>query len=673
MDKKEAKKRISKLKKVIHYHRYLYHVRDRQEISDAVLDSLKHELKKLEDQFPELITPDSPTQRVGGKALRAFKKVKHRVPMLSLEDAFSSEEMQDWLSRGAKIESATSRAELFSELKFDGLALSLIYKNGILERAATRGNGNTGENVTQNVKTIEAIPLKLEIHAPLSEGMKSKVGHLLERGLIEIRGEVMITKKDFEKINRNQKKEGKQIYANPRNLAAGSVRQLNPAITRSRHLDFYAYGIWTDVGQKKHSQEHEVLSTLGFKTDARARVIGSLKELFSFQKKIARERSRFDYEVDGIVVVINDNALFKKLGIVGKAPRGSIAFKFTPKEATTIIEDIILQVGRTGALTPVAKLRSVKIGGVAVSRATLHNEDEIRRLDARIGDTVVVGRAGDVIPDIRKVIKELRPPKAKIFHMPRRCPVCNSILVQGGVILRCKNRECPARHREALCHFVSKKTFDIDGLGPKIIDALLDNGLIQDAADLFELKEGDLAPLERFGEKSAKNLVRSIQSRRSISLAKFIFSLGILHAGEETTIDLAEHFGSLQSLGRATKEELENVLNIGEVVAKSIVEWFESEQNQKFLKKLLKYVTVKSPKKIKGKLVGRTFVLTGGLESLTRDEAKDRIREAGGDVSETVSKNTDFVVIGSEPGSKLDDAKRLGVKIIDKKTFLKMV
>lgn len=673
MDKKEAKKRISKLRKVINYHRYLYHVRDRQEISDAALDSLKHELKKLEDQFPELITPDSPTQRVGGKALKEFKKVNHRIPMLSLEDAFSPEEMGDWLSRGAKIVPALPHAELFSELKFDGLALSLVYKNGVLERAATRGDGVVGEDVTQNAKTIEAIPLRLEIHAPPPEGVKSKVEHLIERGLIEIRGEVIITKKDFGKINRNQKKAGKQIYANPRNLAAGSVRQLNPAITRSRHLDFYAYGIWTDIGQKKHSQEHEVLSTLGFKTDSRARVTGSLKELFSFQKKIARERSRFDYEVDGIVVAVNDNALFQKLGVVGKAPRGSIAFKFTPKEATTIIEDITLQVGRTGALTPVAKLRPVKIGGVVVSRATLHNGDEIRRLDARIGDTVVVGRAGDVIPDIRKVIKELRPPRAKNFHMPKKCPTCSSTLVQDGVILRCKNRECPARHHKALYHFVSKKTFDIDGLGPKIVDALLDNGLIQDAADLFELKEGDLAPLERFGEKSAKNLVRSIQSRRSISLAKFIFSLGILHVGEETTIDLAEHFGSLESLGRATKEELESVPNIGEVVAKSIVEWFGSEQNEKFLKKLFKYVTVKSLKKVKRKLAGKTFVLTGGLDSLTRDEAKDRIREAGGDVSESVSKNTDFVVVGSEPGSKLGDAKRLGVKIIDEKTFLKIV
>ena len=674
MDKVEAKKRIEKLKKVIEHHRYLYHVLDKPEISDAALDSLKHELKKLEDEFTDLVTPDSPTQRVGGKALKEFKKAPHAVLMLSLEDVFSKEEVWDWISRNTKIVSASGEAELFAELKFDGLALSLIYQNGELKRAATRGDGRTGEDVTQNIKTIEAVPLSLEIHGTIKENFRAKAEKFLKNGAIEIRGEVLITKNDFQKINTEQKKAGKQIFANPRNLAAGSIRQLDPATTRSRRLDFHAYDLLADFGQSLHSEEHEILSALGFKTDKIARVFKNVNQLFGFHEKISREREKFEYETDGIVVSVNNNDLFKHLGVVGKAPRGAVAFKFAPREATTIVKDIIVQVGRTGALTPVAILEPVGIAGVTVSRATLHNADEIKRLDVRIGDTVIVGRAGDVIPDIKKSLKDLRPKMAKEFRMPKSCPVCAHELKQDGVILRCVNIKCPARHRESLYHFVSRGAFDIEGLGPKIIDVLLDDGLIRDAADLFALKEGDIQPLERFGEKSAQNLVSAIQSRREISLPRFILGLGILHVGEETAIDLAENFGSIEKLRVAEKEELERVPNIGEVVAESVFGWFRDGRNREFLGRLLKHVKIEHQKKrAKGKFFGRTFVLTGVLESMSRDEAKAKIRVLGGDPTESVSKKTDFVVAGSDPGSKYEKAKKLGAKIIDEGEFLKLI
>ncbi|MEK7566804.1 MAG: NAD-dependent DNA ligase LigA [Patescibacteria group bacterium] len=674
MEKQEVKKRIEKLRKTINHHRYLYHVRDSPEISDAALDSLKHELKKLEDEFPGLITPDSPTQRVGGEPLKEFKKLAHGIPMLSLEDVFSKEEVEDWISRNAKIITVSGTTELFAEMKFDGLALSLIYKNGEFERAATRGDGKMGEDVTQNIKTIEAVPLRLETHVVIKENFRAKAEKLLKNGTIEIRGEVLITKKDFQKINTEQKKAGKQIFANPRNLAAGSVRQLDPAVTQLRRLDFHAYDLLADFGQSRHSEEHEILSALGFKTDKTAKVISDLKSLFSYREKIAHKRPDLEYEADGIVVSVNDNNLFRRLGVVGKAPRGAIAFKFAAKEATTVIEDILVQVGRTGAVTPVAILKPVSVGGVTVSRATLHNADEIKRLDVQIGDTVIVGRAGDVIPDIKRSLKDLRPKGAKEFRMPKFCPVCGRELKQDGVILRCINPKCSARHRESLYHFVSRVAFDIEGLGPKIIDALLDNGLIRDAADLFELKEGDIRPLERFGEKSAENLVKAISLRREIGLARFVLGLGILHVGEETALDLAEHFGSMRALEKADKGDLEKVPNIGTVVSESVYKWFREERNKEFLERLLKYVKIKNPKKkIKGKFKDKTFVLTGSLESMSRDEAKAKIRELGGNISETVSKNTDFVIVGFEPGSKHEKAKKLGIKIINEREFLKIL
>jgi len=658
MAKSEAKERIEKLKKLIDKYRYQYHVLNKLEISEEALDSLKHELKKLEDEFPDLVTADSPTQRVAGKPLKEFKKVRHEIKMMSLEDVFSEEEFLEWLTRIKKL-APRDKFNFYAEPKFDGLALSIVYENEVLKYAATRGDGEVGEDVTQNVRTIESVPLRIS-----------------QKGKVEVRGEAIITKKNFETINKKQKKKGEKIYANSRNLAAGSLRQLDPKITASRRLDFFAYDL-LGMDSQNHSEEHETLRKLGFKTGGDLeRRCENAEEVFNYYKKISERREKLAYSIDGLVVSVDGNALYKKLGAVGKAPRGAIAFKFAPKEATTKVENIVVQVGRTGALTPVAVLRQIEIGGVTVSRATLHNEDEIKRLGLKISDSVIVGRAGDVIPDIRKVLKELRTGHEKEFHMPKRCPVCGKQIEKdkGGVVDYCKNKLCPARHREWLYHFVSRKAFNIDGLGPKILNAFLDHGLIQDASDIFELKEGDIAPLERFGEKSAENIVLAVKNSRKITFARFLYALGILHVGEETAIDLAGYFGSLGQLEHVSKENLESIPNVGGVIAESVYGWFNDERNKNFLKKLLKNVEIENPKKRKpGKLAGKIFVFTGEMESMSRDEAKAKVRDLGGDPSEAVSKNTDFVVAGSNPGSKYDKAKKLGVKILDEKEFLKMI
>lgn len=536
MEKREAKKRIEKLKKVISHHRYLYHVLDKQEISDEALDSLKHELYQLEQQYPEFLTADSPTQRVGGKPLKEFKKVKHRIPMLSIEDIFSEKELTDWenyLKRLAPNESFT----YFCEPKIDGFAVTLIYKDGILQTGATRGSGQIGEDVTQNLKTIESIPLQLRI--PLPEGDISPSGGNKE---LEVRGEVYMEKKDFKDLNK--KLGGK--YANPRNLAAGSIRQLNPEVATQRPLKFLAYDLVTPLGQKKHSKEHQLLRDLGFKSET-GKECKNLGEVLDFWRKTAQKRETLPFQIDGVVVVVDNNKLNQKLGTVGKSPRGIRAFKFSAKQATTKVRDIKVQVGRTGAVTPVAVLEPVKLEGVTISRATLHNEDEIKRLGVKIGDTVIVERAGDVIPAVAKVLKDLRIGKEEDFKFPRKCPVCLTPLskLQGETLWRCPNPHCRARQREFLYHFVSKKAFDIDGLGPKIIDQLINQNLIAQPPDFFELREGDLVPLERFAEKSASNIISAIKKSKEIPLDRFIYALGIRHVGEETALSLAHYFGNL--------------------------------------------------------------------------------------------------------------------------------
>jgi len=668
MTKEEAEKRIEKLKKVINHHRYLYHVLDRQEISDAALDSLKHELFKLEEIYPEFITPDSPTQRVAGKPLEGFKKTEHLSPMLSMEDVFSEKELRDWedylkrLIPGAEL-------EYFSELKIDGFAISLLYKNGIFSVGSTRGDGVMGEDVTQNLKTIESIPLKIN---PPAGGWKLKIP-----GLVEVRGEVYMDKKDFEKFNEKQKEKGLAVYANPRNLAAGSIRQLDPKLAASRPLKFLAYDIATDLGQAKHSQEHQLLADLGFKTDP-GKICRNVDEIVEYWREVAKKRETLPFLIDGVVVNVNDNSLFKKLGVVGKSPRAARAFKFSPKQATTIIEGIKLQVGRTGAVTPVARLKPVEVGGVRISRATLHNEDEIKRLGVKIGDTVIVERAGDVIPTVAKVLPELRTGKEKIFDFPRACPVCGEPLVrpENEVVWRCQNPDCQARKREFLYHLTSKKAFNIVGLGPKILDQLLDENLISQAPDLFDLEEGDLLSLERFAEKKAENIIEAVKKSKKIPLARFIYALGIRHVGEETAELLARNFQFSSASWRInfqniSLEKLEQIPDIGPVVAKTIYKWFRDKRNLKLIDDLIKAgIEILPPEKVGKKLAGLTFVVTGILESMTRDEAKTKIRELGGEVSETVSLKTNYVVAGREPGSKLAKAKKLGVKTLSEKEFL---
>ncbi len=685
MTKTQAKERIEKLKTAINKHRYLYHVLDRQEISDEALDALKKELFDLEAEFPDLVAPDSPTQRVAGKPLKQFKKIKHPEPMLSFNDAFDENDMKEWEKRFEKVFPGAKQYGYYCELKIDGLAIELIYKRGQLYTGSTRGDGVVGEDVTQNLKTVEAIPLDLLGEGEVVANLKKEK---LERfipgakkalsGELTVRGEVFITRKEFENINKAQKKAGLKVYANPRNLAAGSIRQLDPKITASRRLDSYAYSLITDFGQKTHEEEHLILKALGFKTNPHNKAVPDMEEVNKFRDPWEKEREKLNYEIDGVVVILNHTNTLSRLGTVGKAPRGAIAYKFSPKESETLVEDIIVQVGRTGVLTPVAVLRPVQIGGTTVSRATLHNLDEIKRLGVKMGDTVIIGRAGDVIPDVKKVLKELRTGKEKEFHMPKKCPVCGEPIekIQDQVAYRCVNRDCPAIKREAIYHFVSRKALNMAGIGPRIIDQLMAAGLIRDSADLFSLKKEDLLNLERFADKSAENIIDAIQSQKKVTLNKFIYSLGIDHVGEETGFVLAKRFKTLENLQHATFNDLQSVSDIGPIVAQSIYSWFQKPYNKNILSKFKKagvHIVEEKITKESTKLAGKTFVLTGTLETLGRDEARDKIRELGGDVSGSVSKNTDYVVAGSEPGSKYDDAKKLGVKIIDEKEFLNMV
>lgn len=679
MTKEKAKERIEHLKKAINKFRYERLVLDKEEISPEAEDVLKKELFDLENQYPDLITPDSPTQRVGGKPLKEFKKVRHETSMLSFNDAFSEQDIKDWLTRVENYLGRKINPEFYCELKIDGLAIELVYENGIFIQGSTRGDGVIGEDITQNLKTVEAIPLNLERFK--IEDLRFK---LPER--LVVRGEVFITKKEFERINKEQEKKGGKVFANPRNMAAGSVRQLDPKITASRKLDSFAYDVVTGLSQRTHEEEHEFLHKLGFKTNPNNKPAKNLEEIFEFRNYWGKHREKLPYEIDGIVVIINDNKIYGDAGVIGKAPRAAIAYKFSPREATTIVENIKVQVGRTGTLTPVAVLQSVEVGGVKITHATLHNFDQIKRLGVKIGDTVIVSRAGDVIPYINKVLRELRTGKEKEFKIPTHCPIDNSKVVQEGAIYRCSNPKCGARNREALQHFTSRAAFDIRGLGPKIIDRFLDEGLVSDAADIFELKEGDIVSLERFGEKSAANIVKEVNKKKKIPLPRFIYSLGILHVGEETANVLAQilskenHIGDIEDLikifHKFSLEDLQEIPDIGPKVAQSIYDWFRSERNINLLEKLEKVgIKIESPqlKTKNSKLKAKVFVLTGTLGSMSREEAKEKIRELGGDISESVSKKTDYVVFGSEPGSKYEKAKRLGVKTVDEKEFLEML
>lgn len=675
MQNKEIRDRITKLRKLIRYHQTRYYTFDDPEISDAAFDALKEELEKFEIKHPEFNFSNSPIDAIGGVPLKKFQKVKHEYPMFSLQDAFNGTEMEDWVERLSNFlklpKKELNQKSYYCELKIDGLAIELIYKNGVLTNALTRGDGKIGEDVTQNISTIVSIP-----HTLIQLG-KIKI----PENLI-VRGEVFLTKKELERVNKEQEGNGLKPYANTRNLAAGSLRQLDPKITASRKLESFQYDI---VGQGEeqfltHEEKHKALASWGFTVNKHNSCAKNIETAMRFRDTWERRREQLNYEIDGIVIIVNDSALFNSLGVIGKAPRGAIAYKFTPREATTFIENIRVQVGRTGVLTPVADLRPVLVGGTTITHATLHNADEIKRLSLRIGDTVVVSRAGDVIPKITRVIAELRTGREKKFSMPKFCPIDGSRVVINGALHQCSNELCGARHKEALYHFVSRHAFNIRGLGVKIIDRFIDEGLVVDAGDIFALTGGDIKVLERFGEKSAENIIEEIKRKKIIQQARFIFALGIVHVGEETARVIAEQFPVssvaevISYYPKIEKEEWEAIEDIGPKVSASITSWFKDQKNINLLKKfdaLGVYVTPSEKKK--GKLTLKTFVLTGTMKKFSREDAKEKIIALGGSVSDSVSRNTSFVVVGENPGSKLKKAEELHIHILSEKEFLKFI
>jgi DNA ligase (NAD+) len=662
------KKRVEKLRETIDHYRYLYHVEDKEEISEEALDSLKNELKKLEEKYPELITPDSPTQRVEGKPLEQFEKVRHTVQQWSFDDAFTEEDVYAFdikVKRALKQSTGKDINPTYTaELKIDGLKIVLTFEKGILKTAATRGDGRIGENVTQNVRTIESVPLRLR-----------------EPASLVVEGEAWMGKSTLKKINKKREKEGLETFANPRNVAAGSIRQLDPNITRSRELDSFIYDIARIDGQIPNTQEEELnlLRRLGFKVNPHFKHFENIDGVIKFWKEWQNKAPKEDYLIDGVVVKVNERVYQEALGYTGKSPRFGIAVKFPAEQVTTVVEDIDLQIGRTGVLTPVAHLRPVSVAGSTVSRATLHNEDEIERLDVRIGDTVIIQKAGDVIPDVVSVVKEMRTGKEKKFKFPTHFHLCGGDgrveRIPGQAAYRCVAKNSYAQQKRKLYHFVSKRVFNIDGLGPKVIDALMDAEIISDFTDIFKVEKGDLETLPRFAEKSINNLLSSIEKARKVTLARFIASLSMPQVGEETARDLANHFKTPEAFQNATLEKLESLNGVGPVVAKAIIDWFDDSENKKLYQELLQEINIQNDgEAIESNILsGNTFVLTGTLENLSREDAKELIRKNGGDVTSSVSKNTSYVLAGSEAGEKLTKAQELGVKILTEKEFLDML
>lgn len=661
--KRKVKERIEKLREVINYHRHLYHVLDKQEISDEALDSLKYELATLEEKYPEFITPDSPTQRVAGKALDKFEKIKHVIPQWSFNDAFTEEDIINFDARVKRFLKIDPNEDIAytAELKIDGFKIVLTYEDGLLKSAATRGDGTVGEDVTLNVKTIESIPLKLQDDVD-----------------VIVEGEIWLGKKDFEKLNKERTKDKLPLYANPRNVAAGTIRQLDPKIVAERKLQAFVYDIARADFALSDSQtkELEKIKSLGFMTNKHHKYCKNIEDVIEYWKHWGKLSEKEDYWIDGVVVKVDSRKQQDILGYTGKAPRFAIAFKFRAKQATTKLLDIGIQVGRTGVLTPVAHLEPTVLAGSTVSRATLHNEDEIGRLDLKIGDTVIIEKAGDVIPSVISVLKDLRTGHEKRFHFPDKCPVCGGKVVRekGEAAHKCINKSCPAKERRRLYYFTSKSAFDINHLGPKVVDLLADNGLVVTPADFFKLKLKDLEELPRFGEKSAENLIKAIDDRRKIPMPRFIISLGIPQVGEETAYDLAKNFKNIKELSEASAEELQKINGIGGVVAEAIVDWFKEKSNKKLVDDLLEYVKVtrEDAANTTGPLSGKSFVFTGTM-SMEREEAKQKVRSLGGEVSESVSAKTTYLVTGESAGSKYDKAKKLGVKILDEADFLKLV
>jgi DNA ligase (NAD+) len=662
------RKEIEGLREKLRHHEYQYYVLDEPEISDAAYDKLMERLKGLEAAHPELITPDSPTVRVGGAPREGFQTVRHARAMLSLDNSFSYETLRDF-DRRVREGSGKEKIEYIAEHKFDGLSISLQYAGGKLVRGVTRGDGTTGEDVTLNVKTIRSIPLQVDAGVLKKAKLPSD---------FEVRGEVLMTRKAFEALNRQQELSGGKIFVNARNSAAGAVRVLDPSITAARRLDFFAYYIFVDgkVPFPKHSESLGALKQLHFRASDDWKLCNGIEAVVAYCEDWDAKREKLPYEIDGVVIKVNSTAIQNELGFTSKAPRWAIAYKYPARQETTVVNDIRVNVGRTGALTPVAFLEPVQVGGVTVSRSTLHNMDEVDRLGVQIGDTVLIERAGEVIPHVLKVVKEGK--NRKPFRMPAECPECGSAIhhVEGEVAYRCVNAACPAKRKESLLHFASRHAMNIDGLGDKIVDQLVDKGLVKDVADLYLLKEDAIAGLERMAEKSAQNLLVEIEGSKKSSLARLIYALGIFSVGERTGQLLAEHFSSLEELAGAKEEQLEAVHEVGPKVAASIVEFFSEPANRQLVKKLNKvgvHPTAEKREVKSDKLAGKSFVFTGGLANRSREEAGELVQQHGGKVSGSVSKKTDYVVVGTDPGSKHDKAKELGVTILTETEFEKLI
>lgn len=758
MSKDKSAERAVKLRELINDYRYNYHVLNKSIMSEAAADSLKHELSQIEDEHPELITPDSPTQRVAGEPLPQFKKIRHSSRMLSLNDVFNAEEFNAWVARIKKL-LPEEELEFFMDIKMDGLAAALVYEDGILKQGITRGDGFIGEDVTANVRTIESVPLRLRDSritssatpvrshsmfntarlrssspprtASSHEGVDTS---LFLHGRTEIRGEIVMYKKDFENLNAEREKQGLPRFANPRNLAAGTIRQLDPKLVAARPLQFHAYDLVRQNVAEVPTYEfaYKVIRGLGLIANSTAETTKEDKRVLEYAKEWEEKRHKLPFNTDGLVIKINNRRAYGRLGVVGKAPRGAVAFKYPAEQATTKVKDIFVSIGRTGSATPVAMLEPVVVAGSTVQMATLHNEGEIARKDIRIGDTVIVHKAGDIIPEVVEPLVKLRDGTEKIFKMPTHCPDCGTKLIrselrsgsrrsQGAVekrtetyekydegvsetatqrtaesdgrvagsagkqasaasvqyeaVWRCPNNACPSRAWKQIEHYASRAALDIEGLGEKNVIALLEAGLVKDAADLYTVKKEDLLKLDRFAEVSAAKLVHAIQDKKHPPLPRFIYGLGIRHVGVQTAIDLAEHFKTLARVSNSTIDELSDVEGVGEVVAASVVEWFEEPRNKRLLEKFGRYeVEPEKAEEVHGPLRGRNFVVTGSLDSMSRDEAAERIRALGGTFQSSVGKETDYLVVGANVGaSKLTKAEKLGTKQIDEQEFLKLI
>lgn len=670
MTKRQAAERIAKLREVINEYRYEYHVNNRSTMPEAAADQLKRELAALEAQYPDLVTPDSPTQRVAGEPLPYFTTVAHAQPMLSLNDVFDEAELTAWQQRIQKLAPDASFT-YFADSKMDGLACSLVYQDGVLARAVTRGDGRLGEDITQNVRTMDSVPLTLR--------RNTTTGPLLH-GRTEVRGEIVMYKKEFVRLNAAREAAGLPLFANPRNLAAGTIRQLDPKLVAGRPLRFVAWDLQRDNPDEvpTYQAAYRALREIGLHANQHAKLLKSLQEIMAFARYWEKRRHKLPFNTDGLVVKLNDRRLYTQLGVVGKAPRAAIAYKYPAEQATTTVKDIFISIGRTGAATPVAVLEPVVVAGSTVQMATLHNEGEIQRKDIRVGDTVIVHKAGDIIPEVVESIKKLRTGHEPAFDMPETCPECGTKLVkqkEDEAVWRCPNNACPARVHNQIGHFASKAALDIDGLGEKNILALLGAKLITDAADLYTLSKEQLLELDRFADISASKLEKAIQQKKHPSLARFIYALGIRHVGTQTAVDLANHFGLFAKLTEATVDELQQVEGVGTVVAESVAAWFADKANQQLLAKFAKLgVSPQRVTRIGGPLEGKAFVITGTLNSLEREEAGEKIRALGGTFQSSVGKTTTYVVVGENPGqSKLIQAERLGVQIIDEPKLLEIV